>query len=93
MSLTCWLLATPSCAARSYVFLEYVPGGSIASLLKEFGTLDEPLVAVYTRQILQGLVYLHEKHIIHRDVKGAPASRLHGVTSGAVVPVLTSLPR
>jgi len=30
-----------------HIFLEYVPGGSIASLLAEFGKFDENLVRVY----------------------------------------------
>lgn len=41
------------------IFMEYVPGGSIASLLKRFGKLNERLVRIYTRQILMGLAYLH----------------------------------
>eukprot|EP01104_Vermistella_antarctica_P006398 TRINITY_DN170_c0_g1_i1.p1 TRINITY_DN170_c0_g1~~TRINITY_DN170_c0_g1_i1.p1 ORF type:complete len:723 (-),score=179.86 TRINITY_DN170_c0_g1_i1:58-2226(-) len=52
------------------IFLEYVPGGSIFSLLKKFGRFSEEVVAVYTRQLLQGLDYLHRHKIIHRDIKG-----------------------
>lgn len=36
-----------------YVFLEYVSGGSIHSMLERFGRFSEPLVRVYTRQLLQ----------------------------------------
>nr|AVG22649.1 MAPKKK2 [Plasmodiophora brassicae] len=53
------------------VFLEYVPGGSIASIIKRFGKFNENLVRVYTRQILYGLEYLHRHQIMHRDIKGA----------------------
>ena len=53
------------------IFLEYVPGGSIAMMLKQYNNFNEPLVRNFTRQILQGLAYLHGRDIIHRDIKGA----------------------
>ncbi|BFZ61183.1 ATP binding [Saitoella coloradoensis] len=53
------------------IFLEYVPGGSIAELLNKYGAFEEPLIRNFVRQILQGLNYLHERDIIHRDIKGA----------------------
>ncbi|CAG8474800.1 5382_t:CDS:10 [Funneliformis caledonium] len=53
------------------IFLEYVPGGSVATMLNNYGPLEEPLIRSFNRQILQGLNYLHEKDIIHRDIKGA----------------------
>ncbi|KAG9088030.1 ATP binding [Ceratobasidium sp. UAMH 11750] len=51
------------------IFLEYVPGGSVATLLRDYGAFEEPLVRNWVRQILQGLNYLHERGIIHRDIK------------------------
>ena len=39
---------------RLYIFLEYVPGGSISGLLTRFGPLNESVIRVYTRQILKG---------------------------------------
>ena len=53
------------------IFLEYVPGGSVTALLRNYGSFEEPLVKNFVRQILQGLNYLHERDIIHRDIKGA----------------------
>ncbi|KAK1236529.1 ATP binding [Marasmius sp. AFHP31] len=53
------------------IFLEYVPGGSVTALLRNYGAFEETLVKNFVRQILQGLSYLHERGIIHRDIKGA----------------------
>ncbi|XP_022096379.1 uncharacterized protein LOC110982351 [Acanthaster planci] len=53
------------------IFMQYIPGGSIASLLARFGALEEPVFCRYTKQILQGTEYLHAKNVIHRDIKGA----------------------
>ncbi|DAA77156.1 TPA_exp: Uncharacterized protein A8136_6922 [Trichophyton benhamiae CBS 112371] len=53
------------------IFLEYVPGGSIATMLKQYNTFQEPLIRNFVRQILAGLEYLHSRDIIHRDIKGA----------------------
>lgn len=53
------------------IFLEYVAGGSVATMLVNYGSLGEMLIANFVRQILQGLNYLHSKDIIHRDIKGA----------------------
>ena len=53
------------------IFLEYVPGGSVATMLVNYGPLGESLIQNFVRQILQGLSYLHSSDIIHRDIKGA----------------------
>lgn len=53
------------------IFLEYVAGGSVQTMLNSYGALGEPLVRSFVRQILTGLSYLHERDIIHRDIKGA----------------------
>lgn len=49
-----------------YIFLEYVPGGSIHTLLSKFGPFSESVIKLYTKQILLGLEYLHLNGIIHR---------------------------
>ncbi|CAI9114684.1 OLC1v1015464C1 [Oldenlandia corymbosa var. corymbosa] len=56
-----------------HIILEYVENGSLANIIKpnKFGPFPESLVAVYISQVLEGLVYLHEQGVIHRDIKGA----------------------
>lgn len=54
-----------------YIILEYCEGGSLNSMIKNFGKFPETLVALYLGQVLKGLLYLHEQGVIHRDIKGA----------------------
>lgn len=53
------------------IFMEYMPGGSVKDQLKAYGALTENVTRKYTRQILQGMSYLHSNMIVHRDIKGA----------------------
>uniref|UniRef100_A0A8C5WXR1 Mitogen-activated protein kinase kinase kinase 2 n=1 Tax=Laticauda laticaudata TaxID=8630 RepID=A0A8C5WXR1_LATLA len=53
------------------IFMEYMPGGSIKDQLKAYGALTENVTRKYTRQILEGVHYLHNNMIVHRDIKGA----------------------
>ena len=54
-----------------FLYLEYIPGGSIKNMIDQFGGFNEILIRKYTKQILSGLKYLHDKKIIHRDIKCA----------------------
>lgn len=56
---------------KLYIYLEYVSGGSIYKLLQDYGQFGECAIRNYTQQILSGLVYLHNKNTVHRDIKGA----------------------
>jgi len=49
--------------------MEYLESGSLASLVKKF-KVSENMAAYYTHQVLQGLCFLHEQGVIHRDIKG-----------------------
>jgi len=51
-----------------YIFLDYIPGGSLERILGFF-PLVERVIRIYTLQILKGLKYLHEHGVIHRDIK------------------------
>lgn len=54
-----------------YIILEYCENGSLHTICKKFGKFPEALVAVYICQVLEGLLYLHEQGVIHRDIKGS----------------------
>ncbi|KAG8846902.1 hypothetical protein FRB96_001747 [Tulasnella sp. 330] len=54
-----------------YIILEYCENGSLNNICKRFGKFPENLVGVYISQVLEGLVYLHDQGVIHRDIKGA----------------------
>ncbi|XP_057536264.1 mitogen-activated protein kinase kinase 6 [Amaranthus tricolor] len=50
--------------------LEYMDRGSLGDIIKQIKTILEPYLAVVCKQVLQGLVYLHnERRVIHRDIK------------------------
>lgn len=58
-------------AFNYYIILEFCPGKTIADLLRssEGGHLSEQETRKILQDVLRALVYLHRKHIIHRDLK------------------------
>ena len=65
------LKQTPS---HYYIVMEYCNGGSLLHCLRKFITIykkpfSEEIVQYLMRQIVRGVKYIHEKGIIHRDLK------------------------
>ena len=51
-----------------FLVLEYVNGGTLTDYLSEPED-DMTLVRSFARDLLHGIAYLHEKRIIHGDIK------------------------
>lgn len=56
-----------------YMYLEHMAGGTVTQALQQFGVFEEILMADYSKQVLQGLEYLHTRDppVVHRDIKGS----------------------
>ena len=52
-----------------YFVMAYLPGGDMASLLKKLEVLPLTWIRIYACEIAMGLHYLHNNHVIHRDLK------------------------
>jgi serine/threonine-protein kinase len=53
----------------AYIAMEYIAGHSLKHILERDGVLAEGKVLKYTHQIGQALQFVHEKNILHLDIK------------------------
>eukprot|EP01065_Artemidia_motanka_P041707 TRINITY_DN5432_c3_g1_i1.p1 TRINITY_DN5432_c3_g1~~TRINITY_DN5432_c3_g1_i1.p1 ORF type:complete len:1205 (+),score=334.76 TRINITY_DN5432_c3_g1_i1:56-3670(+) len=54
------------------IVMEYLPGGSLQLLLRQFsGRIPPPCVKRYMKDIATGLRFMHKNRIVHRDLKPA----------------------
>ena len=53
---------------KLYIFLQFVTKDSLLNLYQRYHLIDSQ-VSAYTRLILHGLKYLHNRNLVHKDVK------------------------
>lgn len=51
-----------------WVIMEYMEGGSLTEMI-DSGEIPEPQIATVCQEVLKGLIHLHKRNIIHRDIK------------------------
>ncbi|EGT54191.1 hypothetical protein CAEBREN_26075 [Caenorhabditis brenneri] len=61
----------PSGSNDIHILMEYMHSGSLKEYIDRNGPLHHELTKAYTKQILEGLDFLHSKNIIHQDLKPA----------------------
>lgn len=51
-----------------YLIMEFVEGVSLAQLMRHCGRLPFDVVRVIAAGVLDALAYVHERHVLHRDI-------------------------
>jgi len=52
-----------------FLFLEFCGGGDLHKYIRMKGRLSEPVAQHFMRHLAQGLIFLWQKQLIHRDIK------------------------
>ena len=52
-----------------YLIMEYMEDGSLYSMIKKDKKVNEKLSAAKLLEIANGLLYMHNESIVHRDIK------------------------
>jgi serine/threonine protein kinase len=55
--------------AQISIVLEFMDGGSLADVLRIVGRIPEGVLSRICARVLQGLAFLHRRHLVHRDIK------------------------
>ncbi|KAJ8868658.1 hypothetical protein PR048_030197 [Dryococelus australis] len=55
--------------SRIFIFMSFASGGDLLGHIRSHGPVPEPRSRKWFRQILEGLRYMHEQNIAHRDLK------------------------
>ena len=53
----------------AYIVMEYISGSNLKSILEKDGILPEATVLRYIHQVGEALQFVHEKNILHLDIK------------------------
>lgn len=56
-----------------YILMEYIKGGTLLDLINERKKEDKPIttqeISEIMKNIMDGLIYIHNANIVHRDLK------------------------
>ena len=51
------------------IVYESINSNNVEEIIKKYGSLDEKVIQKYIKQLLEGLKYLHENNIFHKNLK------------------------
>jgi serine/threonine protein kinase len=52
-----------------YMVMDYLPGGELWTICKQFGLINSSLINYYLASLLSVIKRVHAKGIVHRDIK------------------------
>ena len=54
---------------NEYLVMDFVEGGSLERIVQQRGAQLETLVLAWAQQLLDALIYIHARNMVHRDIK------------------------